>query len=82
MRSRAYRRHQEKRHMRRRLKEDHNQHYDDLDCPCWCDPRSIARLKDQPKLCSCWRCGNPRRYHGEVPISERRFAITEAEGDY
>lgn len=71
MRSRAFRRHQATRHMRRRLKEDRNQHYDDLGCPCWHDPKAIARFKEQPKLCSCWMCGNRRRHAGET-IQERR----------
>lgn len=64
MRSRAFRRHQAYRHMWRRLKEDRNQHYDDLDCSCWYDPHSMARFKEQPKLCSCWMCGNQRKWHG------------------
>ncbi|MES2257252.1 MAG: hypothetical protein V4724_01980 [Pseudomonadota bacterium] len=25
-------------------------------------------------VCSCWMCGNPRRYLGEVTMQERRFA--------
>ena len=48
MRQKAFRRHQTKRHMMRRLKEDRNQHYDDLNCPCWHDPRAMARFKEQP----------------------------------
>ena len=23
-------------------------------------------------VCSCWMCGNPRKYHGERTIQERR----------
>lgn len=61
MRTRSFRRHQTDSHMRRRLKEDRNQHYDDLRCPCWTDPKAMARFKEQPKLCSCNMCGNPRR---------------------
>lgn len=61
MRTRAFRRHQASRHMWRRLKEDRNQHYNDLNCPCWTDPRAMARFKEQPKVCSCWMCRNPRR---------------------
>ena len=71
MRSRAFRRHEADRHMRRRLKEDRNQHYDDLDCPCWTDPKVMARFKEQPQLCSCHGCGNQRRYEGPT-IQERR----------
>lgn len=48
MRSRAFRRHQANRHMWRRLKEDRNQHYEQLDCPCWDDPKAMSRFKEQP----------------------------------
>ena len=51
-RNRAFRRHQIYRHMWRRLKEDRNQHYDDLTCPCWSDLRAMAKFKEQPKLYS------------------------------
>jgi hypothetical protein len=61
MRSRAFRRHQTDAHMWRRLKEDRNQHYRDLSCPCWTDKKAMARFKEQPKLCSCWMCANERR---------------------
>lgn len=49
MRTRDFRRHQTKRHMWRRLKEDRNQHYKDLDCRCWYDPVAMAQFKEQPK---------------------------------
>lgn len=62
MRSRAFRRHQTQRHMWRRLKEDRNQHYTDLDCPCWSDPKVMARFKEQSQTCSAHCCGNVRRH--------------------
>lgn len=76
---RAYRRHQAESHMRRRLKEDRNKHYDDLTCACWHDPRAMARFKEQPQHCSCSGCGNPRRSSLEkgqnrLTLQERRFA--------
>lgn len=71
MRSRAFRRHQANRHMRRRLKEDRNQHYNDLTCACWMDQKVMARFKEQPKLCSCWMCRNFRQNDGRT-IQERR----------
>lgn len=75
MRTRAFRRHQATRHMMRRLKEDRNQHYNDLSCPCWTDMRRMARFKEQPKLCSKpWCCGNPREYYGPT-IQERRHDV-------
>lgn len=57
--------------MWRRLREDRNQHYKNLDCPCWHDPKAMARFKEQPKLCSCWMCANRRRYDGDT-LAERR----------
>ena len=76
MRGRAYRRHKALSKMWRRLKEDRNQHYDDLDCPCWTDPKRMAQFKEQPKLCSCWMCGNQRRIYGPT-IQERRLSYGE-----
>lgn len=73
MRTRDFRRHQSDRHMWRRLKEDRNQHYDDLSCPCWTDPKAMARFKEQPQRCSKPCCGNQRRYYGPS-VSERRRA--------
>ena len=78
MRSRAFRRHQAQRHMWRRLKEDRNQHYNFLDCPCWHDPRAMARFKEQPQFCSnYWHgCGNARQGNGlkDHTIQELRCA--------
>lgn len=71
MRTRDFRRHQANRHMWRRLKEDRNQHYRDLSCPCWTDAKTMAFFKEQPKRCSCRGCGNQRRYEGPS-IQERR----------
>ena len=71
MRNRAFRRHQIERHMWRRLKVDHNQHYNDLDCSCWYDGRAMAEFKEQPKLCSCWMCANRRAYEGRT-LQERK----------
>jgi hypothetical protein len=77
MRNRAFRRHQAERHMRRRLKEDRNQHYRKLDCPCWTDPRIMARFKEQPQRCSCHLgCGNVRGLYG-LSIQERRQESAE-----
>lgn len=72
MRSRSERRHQITAHQQRRLKEDRNQHYDDLTCPCWTSPRAMARFKEQPQVCSLSCCGNPRRHFGGGTLQERR----------
>ena len=72
--TRAFRRHQATRHMRRRLKEDRNQHYNDLTCPCWSDGKAMARFKEQPKTCSSWFCcGNPRRTPGRVVLTMQDY---------
>lgn len=49
MRIRAFRRRQAHRQIRRRLKEDRNQHYDNLSCPCG----HQQRFKEQDNRCSC-----------------------------
>jgi hypothetical protein len=60
-RTRAFRRHQTSRHMRRRSSKDRNQHYNDLNCPCWTNPKAMARFKEQPKEdCHCFCCGIER----------------------
>ena len=77
MRSRAFRRHQLYRHLNRRLKEDRNQHYNDLTCPCWTDAKAMAMFKEQPKRCARYCCWNPRRHKGfpadnKLTMQERR----------
>lgn len=78
MRTRAFRRHQTHRHMWRRLKEDRNQHYEQLDCPCWYDKKAMAKFKEQPKLCSCWMCSNLRKHEGPT-FQERKFLAVPAD---
>lgn len=74
MKGRAARRHQAESHMNRRLSEDRNQHYDDLKCVCWTDPKAMARFKEQPRpemRCRC--CANPRR----VEKGDERYTMQE-----
>lgn len=71
MRTRAFRRHMATTKMWRRLKEDRNQHYNDLSCACWTDRKVMAFFKEQPKRCSCEGCGNQRKHQGP-PIRELR----------
>lgn len=71
MRTRSFRRHQAQRHMRRRLKEDRNQHYNWLDCPCLTNKKAMARFKEQPQVCSGECCGNRRKYEGRS-MQEKR----------
>jgi hypothetical protein len=72
MRGRAYRRAKAYSKMMRRLKEDRNEHYSNLTCPCWHDPKAMARFKEQPQRCSRRCCGNQRKHEG-APIRERRW---------
>ena len=78
MRNRARRRHEANRHMKRRLSEDRNQHYDRLDCACWTDPKAMARFKEQPKWQQCYCCCNRRRDKWQsaperLTMQERRY---------
>lgn len=34
--------------------------------------KSLAKAVNTPCPCSCWMCGNPRRYFGELTRQERR----------
>ena len=34
--------------------------------------RLIGVRAHSPKLCSCWMCGNPRKYFNEMTIQEKR----------
>ena len=73
MRNRAFRRAKADSKMWRRLKEDRNQHYNDLSCPCWTDKKAMARFKEQPKFCSCWMCANERKLCGPTIDELRQF---------
>lgn len=39
----------------------------------------LGRLIDTPTPCSCWMCGNARRYFGIRTINERRWRQDEEE---
>lgn len=34
-------------------------------------PRRVGLYANTPKVCSCWMCGNPRRYLNEPTLQER-----------
>lgn len=36
------------------------------------DAKLIGKAIDTPTPCSCWMCGNPRRYGNELTCQERR----------
>jgi hypothetical protein len=64
--SRALRRHHEKRIKRRVEKYYGGVHRN--------DPRRIGQIARARKLCSCWMCGNPRRYFNEAILRETRLS--------
>ena len=33
----------------------------------------LGKAVGTPKPCSCFMCGNPRKYYGEKTVQERRF---------
>ena len=63
--SRALRRHHEK-----RIKRRVEQYYSGVHRN---DPRRIGQMARARKLCSCWMCGNPRRYFNEPTLREKRL---------
>jgi hypothetical protein len=70
MRTKDYRRHQEEKKKRKVVK--------DYDRWWWRDdqtPRMIGIKAHTPALCSCYMCGNPRKYWKEKTIQERRNEI-------
>lgn len=68
-RKRALRRHHRRRMIRHALRSY-------LLCG-WDDPRErlevAVRTCDYLKRCSCYMCGNPRRFGGSVPVQEQRL---------
>jgi len=45
------------------------------------DPKRVGRLAATRAPCSCWMCGNPRHYAGELTVQERRAAIDLVDED-
>jgi len=37
--------------------------------------RRVGMYSKTAKICSCFMCGNPRRFHGELTIQERRAML-------
>ncbi len=64
---RARRRHERTRQIARALRSCRYQ-----DMPPDERERFAVRTHDHLAVCSCWMCGNPRRYEGELTVQERR----------
>lgn len=37
-----------------------------------------AKAADYLAVCSCWMCGNPRKWYGEPTLQERKAWLDEA----
>lgn len=64
MRSRGIRRHHEER-VKARVRSYYSGH-------AVGDPRRIGMIAHTRRLCSCWMCGNPRKYWKQKTIQESR----------
>jgi hypothetical protein len=65
--TRSLRRHQRLRMIARARRSLNYSDMDDSERTYW-----ALRQFDHLKSCSCWMCGNPRKYEGEPTIQERR----------
>lgn len=73
MRGLAFRRHQRARARGRALR-----YVRWLLGPAFATARQVARYAADRTPCSCWMCGNPRRYTGEVTPQELKFGCGRA----
>ena len=67
MRGRVYRRHQQLRAKARATRYLHWMFHSE---PQWITPRLIARRTVDRTPCSCWMCGNPRRFTNQATRQE------------
>ncbi len=37
------------------------------------EPEIVGKWAHTRPVCSCWMCGNPRKYFGEITIQEQRL---------
>lgn len=44
--------------------------------------KEIGRKACTPSNCSCWMCGNPRKYGGELTVEEKSWLEIEKSGSY
>ena len=69
MRMGAWRRHHESR-IKQRVRHYYGGYAKDK-------PRQLGRIAHARQLCSCWMCGNPRRYLKERSLQERRASQSD-----
>ena len=60
----------ERRHQEERLKKA-RRFYWGCDRDLAKEPDQLGQAVDTPTRCSCWMCGNPRRYFKERSLQER-----------
>jgi len=65
MRTKAWRRKQEVRKKKKVIRKYNNWWGD------W-DPKSVGRKSHTPCGCSCWMCGNPRKYFNDDTMQEKK----------
>jgi hypothetical protein len=65
---RALRRHHRQRMIQRALRSLVLSSWDDEETRL----QTAIRWHNNLKKCSCWMCGNPRRYEGRIPTQEQR----------
>jgi hypothetical protein len=61
-----------RRHQVTRIKAKCRQRSTSVSIPASEKARHIGMLAKSRTLCSCWMCGNPRKYLGERSVQERR----------
>jgi hypothetical protein len=69
MKSRSLRRHHE-----RRIKKRTSDYYGGY---ARHDARALGKLARARTPCSCWMCGNPRRFSGAPTLQERRVRLPD-----
>ena len=61
----------ERRHHIVRLKKSRVRYW--ANQPGTWEARRLGAVVQHPCICSCWMCGNPRKWAGERTVQERRF---------
>jgi len=60
----------QRRHDRERLKKKRSTYWD---YTWYLENNSLGIMLNTPARCSCYMCGNPRRYFGEVTMQEKKY---------
>ena len=60
-----------RRHHVARLKKSRSDYWGHVLGLEW-EPQHLGAVVQHPCICSCWMCGNPRKWVGERTLQERR----------